>query len=339
MAVLIAPVLVLAGFLITPATLHAQDVRALFKRVNPSVVTIRSQEREITAQGQPRFTEVGSGVLISADGQIMTAAHVVQLADEVTVEIGGEQLRARVIASEPDADVSLIKLDRVPPKALVAPLGNSDLVETGDQVIIVGAPYGIGHSLSVGHISGRHAPNTVYGPLAKAEFLQTDAAINTGNSGGPMFNMSGEVIGIVSHIISKSGGFEGLGFVVTANKARKILIERHAFWSGLKTYFVSGDVARVLNLPQPTGLLVQQVARNSPAERLGLRGGTIPASLNGQSLTMGGDVLLSCMDIKVEAADSLDRIRDRMSQLRPGDSMRATVMRDGRTVELNAPLP
>jgi S1-C subfamily serine protease len=119
MAVLIAPVLVLAGFLITPATLHAQDVRALFKRVNPSVVTIRSQEREITAQGQPRFTEVGSGVLISADGQIMTAAHVVQLADEVTVEIGGEQLRARVIASEPDADVSLIKLDRVPPKALV----------------------------------------------------------------------------------------------------------------------------------------------------------------------------------------------------------------------------
>jgi serine protease Do len=339
MRALIASALVLTGSLVAPAPLNAQEIRALFKRVNPSVVTIRSRERDITAQGQSTFTEVGSGVLISADGQVMTAAHVVQLADEVTVEVGGEQVRARVVASEPDADVSLIKLERVPAGAQVARLGNSDLVETGDQVIIVGAPYGIGHSLSVGHISGRHAPNTVYGSLAKAEFLQTDAAINTGNSGGPMFSMSGEVIGIVSHIISKSGGFEGLGFVVTSNKAKKILIDRHAFWSGLKTFFVAGDVARVLNLPQPTGLLVQQVARNSPAERLGLRGGTIPASLNGQGLTMGGDVLLSCMEIKVEAADSLDRIRDRMSQLRPGETMRAVIMRDGRMLELSAPLP
>ena len=109
------------------------------------------------------------------------------------------------------------------------PLGDSDKVEVGGDVFIVGAPYGISHTLTAGHVSGRHRPNTIYSELATAEFVQTDAAINEGNSGGPMFGMAGEVIGIVSHIISKSGGFEGLGFVVTSNMARALLLERRSF--------------------------------------------------------------------------------------------------------------
>jgi S1-C subfamily serine protease len=112
-------------------------------------------------------------------------------------------------------------------------------VRVGDQ-IIVGAPYGLGHSLSVGYISARWAPNTIYRTMPLAEFFQTDAVINTGNSGGPMFSMKGEVIGIVSHNISKSGGSEGLGFVVTLNTARQLLLEKRSFWTGL-----AGDLRRV----------------------------------------------------------------------------------------------
>src|SRR3990172_3894910 len=108
-------------------------------------------------------TPVGSGVLISPDGKVMTAAHVVHTADEISVEfLSGEAVGARVVASEPQADVSLLQLERVPPGALAAKLGDSDKVQVGDQIFIIGAPYGIGHTLSVGHISARHKPNTVF---------------------------------------------------------------------------------------------------------------------------------------------------------------------------------
>lgn len=146
---------------------------------------------------------------------------------------------ARVVASELAADLCLIQLDQLPPGLGAAKLANSDTVRVGEQVIVVGAPYGLGHALSVGWISARWAPSTVYKAIPLAEFFQTDASINTGNSGGPMFNMAGEVIGIVSHVISKSGGSEGLGFVVTMNTAKQLLLERRSIWSGLEGQLLS----------------------------------------------------------------------------------------------------
>src|SRR4029434_6346110 len=151
-------------------------------------------------------------------GKVMTASHVVHTMDEITVQfLGGETVKARVVSSEPAADLSLIRLKRRPSGPRVARLASSNTVRVGDQVIVIGAPYGLSHALSVGWISARWPPNTVYKAIPLAEFFQTDATINTGNSGGPMFNMAGEVIGIVSHNISKSGGSEGLGFVATVN--------------------------------------------------------------------------------------------------------------------------
>src|SRR5262245_18822901 len=192
----------------------AQTVGEVFRKVDPSVVVIRAKGRDVGGGGGAvRFNEIGSGVLISADGRVMTAAHVVHAMDEINVELAsGETVPARVVASEPAADLSLMKLERVPPSAKPAPLANSDAVRIGDQVIVVGAPYGLAHSMTVGWISARWGPNTVYKEMPLAEFFQTDAVINQGNSGGPMFNMAGEVVGIVSHNISKSGGSEGLGF-------------------------------------------------------------------------------------------------------------------------------
>ncbi|MBI4638645.1 MAG: trypsin-like peptidase domain-containing protein [Candidatus Rokubacteria bacterium] len=321
----------------------AQAVGEIFKGVTTSVVVVRTRERDVSIQGPSQLVNVsglGSGVLISPDGKVLTAAHVVQTVDEIRVEfLGGEVVGATVVASEPEADVALLQLQRVPPGALVARLGDSDRVEVGDQVLVIGAPYGIGHTLTVGHISARHKPNTVYSGMSLAEFLQTDAAINQGNSGGPMFSMAGEVIGIVSHIISKSGGFEGLGFVVTSNMARRLLLERRSFWSGLDGYVLAGNLARVFNLPQPVGLLVQRVAERSPSALIGLRGGTMKATIDGQSLTVGGDIVLEVQGIPITGRTSYESIQERLGRLHPGALVTITVLREGRLLELIGRLP
>ncbi len=329
---------VLLALVIAPApAVEAQGLVATFKRVNPSVVIIRARWKEVGGSGQiGRVNEVGSGVLISPDGKVITAAHVVQTADEITAEfLGGEVVNARVIASEPEADVSLLQLDRVPATAPVARFGNSDRAEVGDQVFIIGAPYGIAHTLSVGYVTGRHKPNTVYSEMALAEFFQTDAAINPGNSGGPMFNMTGEVIGIASHNITKSGGSEGLGFVVTINMARRLLLEQGSFWSGMSGVIVGGQVARALNLPQAVGLMVQQVAANSPAARMDLRPGLIPSSIEGKSFLLGGDIILAVQEREI-GTETYAALQARLRSLPRGSTISVVVLRDGRPVTLTA---
>ncbi len=329
---------VLLALVIAPApAVEAQGLVATFKRVNPSVVIIRARWKEVGGSGQiGRVNEVGSGVLISPDGKVITAAHVVQTADEITAEfLGGEVVNARVIASEPEADVSLLQLDRVPTTAPVARFGNSDRAEVGDQVFIIGAPYGIAHTLSVGYVTGRHKPNTVYSEMALAEFFQTDAAINPGNSGGPMFNMTGEVIGIASHNITKSGGSEGLGFVVTINMARRLLLEQRSFWSGMSGVIVSGQVARALNLPQAVGLIVQQVAANSPAARMDLRPGLIHSSIEGKSFLLGGDIILAVQEREI-GTETYAALQARLRSLPRGSTISVVVLRDGRPVTLTA---
>ena len=140
----------LAVLLAVPALAEAQTVREVFEKVAPSVVVIRAKGRDVTTSGQTRFLETGSGVLVSNDGQVMTAAHVVHAMDEITVEfLGGETVSARVVSSEPAADLSLLKLDRVPAGSRVAAMADSNAVRVGEQVIIVGAPYGLSHALSV----------------------------------------------------------------------------------------------------------------------------------------------------------------------------------------------
>src|SRR5262245_49831852 len=170
----------LAFLVAVPPLVGGETLGEAFRRVNPSVVVIRSRGQEVTADGIARFKEIGSGVLISADGKVATAAHVVHTMEDITVEfLGEEPVPARVIASEPRADISLIQVSSVPPEARVAKLADSDPVRVGDAVFIVGAPYGLAHSLSAGIISARWEPDTVTRDFPLAEFFQTDAVINT----------------------------------------------------------------------------------------------------------------------------------------------------------------
>ncbi len=338
--------LLLAGVLLAwaPILVEAQGLSQVFQRVNGSVVVVRAKGRDLTVQGGTsvlvKFNEVGSGVLVSTDGKVLTAAHVVQIADEITVEfLGGESVAAQVVAAESRADLALLQLARVPTGIQPAQLGDSSRVQVGEQVFIVGAPYGIAHSLTVGYLSARHKPNTIYAEIPLAEFLQTDAAINQGNSGGPMFNVQGEVIGIVSHIISKSGGFEGLGFVVSSNMARQLMLEKRPFWSGVTWFRVSGDLAEYLNLPQPFALAIEEVAKRSPAEAVGLRPSRVVARLEGKDIPLGGDIVLAAMGIRLDDETSFDKVRERWMKLRSGDEMTFRVLRAGRVVDLKGRVP
>jgi serine protease Do len=320
---------------------QARSLGDTFRRINPSVVVIHAKGEDVEGPGGlTRFNETGSGVLISADGKVMTAAHVVHSMDQVNVEfLGGETVSAHVVSSETAADLSLLRLDHVPAGSKVATLADSDTVMVGDQVFIVGAPYGLSHSLSVGWISARWPPNTVYRAMPLAEFFQTDATINTGNSGGPMFNMAGEDIGIVSHHISKSGGSEGLGFVVTSNTAKQLLLERPSFWSGLDGELISGPVAQLLNLPQSAGYLVKSVAPGSAGDSAGLRGGEVFATIMGNRLVMGGDIILKVEGVPVSDLADPDKIREILSSVPPGAEFTMTVLRLGHVIELKGRHP
>jgi len=332
---LVAAIVAVFALPLLEAPAEAQNLNDVFRKANPSVVVIRAKGRDVSTVGVTRFTETGSGVLISADGKVMTAAHVVNAMDEITVEaLGGERVSAKIVASEPAADLSLLQLERVPQSMRAAKLADSSTVRVGDQVIVIGAPYGLAHSMSAGWVSARWPPNTVYKSMPLAEFFQTTATINTGNSGGPMFNMAAEVIGIVSHNISKSGGSEGLGFVVTINTAKKLMLERKSFWTGIDGTMLTGDLAAIFNLPEPSGFLVKTVAQGSSGWDMGLLGGDKVATIGGQQIAVGGDIILSVDGIAVGSDDNIEKIRNRLAAEPPGTPFKMKVLRAGKVIEL-----
>lgn len=323
---------------------RAESLSEIFKAVHPAVVVIDTEHIKPAPdmQKQPvTLPGLGSGVLISKDGQVLTASHVVHSADNISVRFkNGQHVSARVVSSEKFADVALLQLERVPSDAVIATLGDSDRVEVGDEIFVVGAPVGMTYTLTVGHISARRTPSDAALGLSQMELFQTDAAINQGNSGGPMFNAKGEVIGIVSHIISKSGGFEGLGFAVTIEAARRLLLERPPFWSGIEGIVLDGPLAKAFNVPQTAGLLLQKVAKDSPAEKLGLRHGTLEATIDGKPLLIGGDILLKVQGIPIIGdLASYKLIRERVGALGPGDTITVEVLRGGEKREFKLDIP
>jgi S1-C subfamily serine protease len=275
-----------------------------------------------------------------ADGRVLTAAHVVHAMDDILVEfLGGEQIPARVIASEPAADLSLLKLVHLPKVAQPARIGDSDKVRVGQLVLVIGAPYGLSHSFSAGWISARWPPNTAYRNMPLAEFFQTTATINTGNSGGPMFNMAGEVVGIVSHNISRSGGSEGLGFVVTMKSVRYFLMDREWAWIGLEGLVVTDELAEVFNVPGGSGLLVSVVPKGSPAWNMGILGGDRLATIGGQEIVVRGDIVLSMAGIPIKSEADLPRIRAKIGTMSTGEPFKASILRAGEVMELTGKAP
>jgi S1-C subfamily serine protease len=326
--------------------IFAQDLSKLYDKVIPAVVTITVEEKEIVTDRMTMSKAVvtneglGSGVVISETGEIMTAAHVVEAAENVTVTfLNGEKVPAKVVTLNNDADVALVKLVWIPKDLKVVPIGNSDNVKIGNQVFVIGNPLGLEHSLSVGHISGRMADDNISDKFSRPEFFQTDASINHGNSGGPMFNMKGEVIGIVSFILSQSGGFEGIGFAATSNVAKHELLGEQPFWFGLTHQPLVGPAAEIFNLPQPMGLMVQKVATNSPADLAGVRPGVFNVNIEGNEFLAGGDIVLKVDQFDMSPDINIVAFRAAMASKKSGDSIPLKILRSGQVIELIVIVP
>jgi serine protease Do len=318
--------------------LTAQDLADLFETNKHSVVTIYVAESVSTGTGDPRtFTSsmgLGSGVLVTKD-VILTAAHVVAAAEEIMVQFyDGETLAATTFRISKVADVALIRLERPPSNPKMAVIGNSDETRIGDEVFVVGAPMGLPYSLSRGVISGRHSEPNMSNDGKLLEFFQTDAAINTGNSGGPMFNYKGEVIGIVSSILTQSGGFEGIGFAATSNVSRAMLTERSSRFFGIEAMILPYEMAMILNVPQESGWLVQHVVQDSPAGQIGLKGGFLTVTIGEEEILLGGDVVLQIDDIKITGEESLEQIMVYLNDVNSTVTHNLKVLRVGEIVDL-----
>ena len=318
-----------------PSYLEGRERNAaeLYEQVVPTVVTIFTSQQVFTKVGEEAQRGMGSGVLISSDGHVLTAAHVVDGSDVIVVKMhDGSMHKAELLFSEGSADIALLLLKAPAPDLPHAALGDSDLLAVGQAVYVIGAPYGLENSYSLGNISGFREFNRLYDGTILAEFIQTDAAINSGNSGGPMFNSKGEVIGISSRILTESGGFQGLGFVVTINTAKQLLALEDRAWTGLDSIFLDRDrLATFLNLDYEGGLLVQRVARGSPADKAGIRGGTVPAEIAGRELLLGGDLIL---EMGGQEACHAACLVQSASQIRQHDHIRVKLLRGGKLMEV-----
>jgi len=317
---------------------RAQSLADLFENDKNSVVTIYVSENVSTGTGDPRtFASsegLGSGVLVRED-LVMTAAHVVGNAEQIMVQIyGDESIEAKTVRISRVADVALVQLSRAPANPQVAVLGNSDDVRIGDEIFVVGAPLGLPYSLSKGVISGRHAEHSLSNDGKSMEFFQTDAAINTGNSGGPMFNYSGEVIGIVSSILTRSGGFEGIGFAATSNVSKAILTERGSLFFGIEALLLPYELARILNVPQESGWLVQHVVMDSPAGRTGIKGGFQNVLIDDEEILLGGDIILQVDDIVITGEESILKLWEYLNTVQSTVTHKIKILRAGEIIEL-----
>ena len=263
--------------------------------------------KDLYPRGRPngprQVQSLGSGFVISADGIIVTNNHVIEEADEITVNFAdGLSLEAKVIGTDPQTDLAVLKVEHDAPLNFVA-FGDSDVARVGDWVLAIGNPFGFSGSVSAGIISAR---NRNINAGRYDDFIQTDAAINRGNSGGPLFNMDGEVIGVNTAIISPTGGSIGIGFSVPSNLAKKIVAQLQEFgvtrrgWLGVRIQNVDEDMAEAVGLEEPKGALVADVTAGGPAETGGVQAGDVILKFDGKDVEEMRDLPRLVADTEVD---------------------------------------
>ncbi len=333
-----------AGLLLvlaSAATLaQPRGLEATAEKVDPAVVTIRVGLKQV--QEHERGYEIkvdvgtGSGILVHSDGFIVTAAHVVEGAVAIMVAFkDGTQTAADVVSLSRTEDLALLKVYEVPKGIKPVVLGDSDAVKVGQPVFSIGAPLGLEHTLTSGVISGVRHDSRQRG-LTPGNVLQTDAALNQGNSGGPLFNDKGEVVGIASYIASLTGGSMGLGFAVPSNTVRKRLFDNPLPWLGLSLRHLPVEICTLFNWPYSEVMLIERVAEGSTGEKAGLLGGTMDVTIANTPVKIGGDVI-----VKVGEFDAMEteKIGTALAKLKAGDKVHYTVMRAGKLFEADVEVP
>ena len=292
-------------------------------------------DRRGPQQDRPRRSQaLGSGFVISDDGFIVTNNHVIEGADEIRVEFfSGLELRAELVGTDPLTDIALLKVEHGSPLPHV-PWGDSEAARVGDWVIAVGNPLGQGFSVSAGIISAKG--RALQGSFD--DYIQTDAAINRGNSGGPLFNMDGEVIGVNTAILSPTGGSIGIGFAMSSAVATQVVAQLQDFgetrrgWLGVRIQDVTPEIAEAMGLPGPRGALVTDVP-DGPAKEAGILAGDVIVTFDGGGVADTRDLVRRVGNAEVGKAVPLGVVRE-------GDEMELTVVLGRRELaEGSAPAP
>ena len=235
---------------------------------------------------EKQSSALGSGFIIDEKGIVVTNNHVIDGAEDIVVQVNGEKkFKAKVIGADPLSDIAVLQME-TNEKFIPVNFGNSDKARIGDWVVAIGNPFGLGGTVTSGIISAR---NRSIGLSRYEDYIQTDASINQGNSGGPLFNMDGDVIGINTAILGRSGNV-GIGFAIPSNSAKQVIDQLIEFgetkrgWLGVRIQDVTKEIAEVENLGKPRGALVASVAENSPSEKAGVKSGDIILEFDGQAI-------------------------------------------------------
>jgi len=278
-------------------------------------------------------TATGSGFLIDTEGHIVTNNHVVEGATKVTVKLGSEDTShtAEVVGTDPATDVALLKVDEPAENLHPLALGNSSEVQVGDPVVAIGNPFGLDRTVTAGIVSALQRQIQAPNGFSISHVIQTDAAINPGNSGGPLIDTSGRVIGINSQIQTGGGsGNVGIGFAVPIDTAKEVVrqIEEHGevehAYIGITGGSVTPQIAKALKLPVDKGVLVNEVVKDSPADKAGIEGGDTEATIEGVQIKLGGDIIT---EVDGKPISSMEDVIDAVNSAQPGDEMELTLLR------------
>ena len=315
----------------------------IYKAAAPGVVFIRST---IVSQTQSPFDvfpstqqgqATGTGFVLDHNGTILTNAHVVQGASKVTVQFESQKIvDAKVVGKDLSSDLAVLRVSPAGLKLVPLSLGDSSHLQVGDPAVAIGNPFGLARTLTTGVISALQRPLTAPNGFTIDNVIQTDAPLNPGNSGGPLIDAFGHVIGVNSQIATADGGSGsvGIGFAVPINTAKQVIpqLERSGdvarAYLGLSTITIDSSLAP-LNLPVTAGALVQRVTPGSPAAAAGLRAGTITAQVAGGQVTLGGDIVVSVDGRKISTGDDLTAL---ISAHKVGDTVKLGVLRAGKQI-------
>ena len=316
---------------------------AVYEKVADGVVNITSIAVQLDFFFNPFPTQgSGSGSIIDTKGHILTNHHVVANAQKLEVTLAdGSKWPAKLVGSDPDNDLAVIKIDAPKEKLKVIPMGDSKNLRIGQKVLAIGNPFGLERTLTTGVISSLGRTIRSDAGYLIEDVIQTDAAINPGNSGGPLLNSEGEIIGINSAIISPSGGSVGIGFAIPVNTAKRVVPELIS--KGYVSYPYIGatiqslipEIAQFLKLKVERGAMIAEVVKGGPADKAGLRGGNQRVQVGNMIVIVGGDIVVKADQHEVKTHDDLIRyIREK----RPGDTIFLRIYRKGNFMDIKVTL-
>lgn len=315
----------------------------IYRQASPAVANILTKATEYDFWMEPVPVEgAGSGFVIDPKGYILTNFHVVQGAQSIDVVLGDQsRYSAKYIGADQRNDVALIKIEPKNKQLVALPLGDSAALQVGQKVLAIGDPFGFQSTLTTGVVSALGRTVQTSQTTFIDEAIQTDAAINRGNSGGPLINSHGEVIGINSAIYTPSGTTAGIGFAIPINTAKRIAHDLitdgrvHQAFLGVETIPINESFAEALGLPAQEGLLVQTTTRGGPAAEAGIRGGDRVAQAGMRRFYVGGDVLTAIDGQKITNRVDVDLV---LNKKRPGDEVTLTLFRGGKKMDVKVKL-